>query len=498
LYPGLKNGLRSKNELVRAEVLGVIAHAVTKCGRIDFLREMQVLLAGGDEEANFFNNIHHVQIHRRTRALRRLGDQCDDHHLRSTTLAEIFVPLVSNYIVTPASLDHHLINEAIITTGRMAKQLAWGAYYALVQRYLKSSRDRDESERVYVRTLVAVLENFHFPMEQIVPPQAPEAADDVDADSDELDGDPENPFFEPVPPVPVQPMDIGKIVDAVNLRLLPNLLHHLEKRDVTEDSLRIPISIGIVKVAKHLPEATREPQVARLLTILSQILRSKSQETRDLTRDTLCRIVVILGSPYLPVMLREMRGALLRGPQLHVLAYVAHALLAYVTTSEYVESFQILDGCVTDVTHISAEVVFGESGKDVQSEGFKTKMREVRSSSAKGLDSFAIMAKYVTPSNISGLLSPLRSIMQETQSVKTIQLVEEVLRRVASGLNANKHLAPEELLVLCHTLISQNARFLKEAPSSKKRKGNVKVDAIVQNTRQVLTETDHYGNNSFR
>ena len=232
LSPGLKNGLRSKNELVRAEVFGVIAHAVTKCGRIDFLREMQVLLAGGDEEANFFNNIHHVQIHRRTRALRRLGDQCDDHHLRGTTLAEIFVPLASNYIVTPASLDHHLINEAIVTTGRMAKQLACGAYYALVQQYLKSSRDRDKSERVYVRTLVAVLENFHFPMEQIVPPQAPEAADDVDADSDELDGDPENPFFEPVPPAPAQPMDIGKIVDAVNLRLLPNLLHHLEKRDV--------------------------------------------------------------------------------------------------------------------------------------------------------------------------------------------------------------------------------------------------------------------------
>jgi U3 small nucleolar RNA-associated protein 20 len=497
LYPGLKNGLRSKNELVRAEVLGVIAYAVTKCDRIDFLRELQVLLAGGDEEANFFNNIHHVQIHRRARALRRLGDQCDEHRLCSTTLADIFVPLVSNYIVTAASLDHHLVNEAIITTGRMAKQLAWGAYYALVQRYLRSSRLRDESERVYVRTLVAVLENFHFPMEEIVPPGVPETAD-VDADAEEDDGDPDDAPSNNVISLPAQPMDKGKIADAVNLRLLPNLLHHLEKRDVTEDSLRIPISIGIIKVAKHLPEATREPQIARLLTILSQILRSKSQETRDLTRDTLCRIAVILGSSYLPVMMREMRGALLRGPQLHVLAYVAHALLAYVSTAEHVESFQVLDGCVNEVAHVSAEVVFGESGKDVQSEDFKTKMREVRSSSAKGLDSFAIMAKYITPSNISGLLYPLRSIMQETQSVKTIQRVDEVLRRVASGLNSNKHLAPTELLVLCHTLISQNARFLKDAPSSMKRKGAVKRDAIVQIKRQVTTETDHYGNNSFR
>jgi len=498
LYPGLKNGLRSKNELVRAEVFGVVAYAVTKCDRINYLQEMRVLLAGGDEEANFFNNIHHVQIHRRSRALRRLGDHCDEGHLCSTTLADIFVPLVGNYIVAAASLDHHLVNDAIITTGRMAKRLAWGAYYSLVQRYLKSSRDRDESERVYVRTLVAVLENFHFPMEETLPPQAPEADIDVDVDAEEHDDDPDDPSSKLATPISVQPMDVKKIADAVNLRLLPNLLHHLEKRDVTEDSLRLPIAVGIVKVAKHLPTATREPQIGRLLTILSQILRSKSQETRDLTRDTLCRIAVILGPSYLPVMLREMRGALLRGPQLHVLAYVTHALLAYVTTAENVESFQTLDGCVNDVAHVSAEVIFGESGKDLQSEDFKTKMREVRSSSAKGLDSFAIMAKHITPSNISGLLLPLRSIMQETQSVKIIQLVEEVLRRIASGLNANKHLAPAELLVLCHTLISQNARFLKDAPSSKKRKGNLKGDAIVQIKRYVTAEADHYGNNSFR
>jgi U3 small nucleolar RNA-associated protein 20 len=35
------------------------------------LQEMKVLLAGGDEEANFFNNVLHFQVHRRSRALRR-------------------------------------------------------------------------------------------------------------------------------------------------------------------------------------------------------------------------------------------------------------------------------------------------------------------------------------------------------------------------------------------------------------------------------------------
>lgn len=492
LYPGLKNGLRSKNELVRAEILGVIAYAVTKCDSIGFLREMRVLLAGGDEEANFFNNIHHVQIHRRTRALHRLGDQCDEGVLRSTTLAEIFVPLVSNYIVSPALLDHHLVNEAIIAMGRMSKQLAWGAYHTLVQKYIKASRERDESEKVYVRTLVAVLENFHFSMEEIVPSQVTEITADADVDAEEMEAETE------VPLSAGHIINVSKIADAVNSRLLPNLLNHLEKRDVTDDNLRLPIAIGIVKVATHLPMATREPQIARLLTILSQILRSKSQETRDLVKDTLCRIAIIIGPSYLPVMIREIRAALLRGPQLHVLAYVCHSILVHVTTAEHVETFSTLDTVVDDIAHVSAEVVFGESGKDVQSEDFKTKMREVRTSAAKGLDSFAILAKYVTPSKISGLLFPLRSIMQETHSMKAIQLVDEVLRRVAGGLNSNRHLGPAELLVLCHTLITQNAKFLTEAPPLKKRKNNAKADAIVQIKRSVRASADHYSHNSFR
>ena len=500
LYPGLKNGLRSKNEMVRAEVLGVIAYAVAQCSGISALQEMQVLLAGGDEEANFFNNIHHVQVHRRSRALRRLAEQSDEGHLRSNTVAEIFIPLVGNYIASTSSVDHHLVNEAILTTGRLAKHVAWGAYYALVQKYLRLSREKDESERVYIRTLVVLLDNFHFPMEEILPEIEKPEEDDMDTvveDGDDNHKENDHGGLPSAISIPTASRNSALIADAVNLRLLPNLLHHLEKRDsTTEDSTRIPIAIGIVKVAKHLPAATREPQITRLITVLTQILRSRSQETRDLTRDTLARIAVSLGSSYLSLILREMRGALLRGPHLHVLAYVTHTLLVHVTSGEHTEAFETLDECVSDVAYISAEVVFGESGKDVQAEEFKTKMREVRSSSAKGLDSFTIMAKYITPPKISSLLVPLRSIMRETESIKVMQVVEEVLKRIASGINANKHLVPAELLVLCHTLISQNARFLKQVPL--RRKGNGKGDAIVQMKRQVATETDHYANNSFR
>ena len=493
LFSGLKNGLRSKNEMVRMEVLGVIAYSVEQCQRIPALQEMRHLLEGGDEEANFFNNILHIQVHRRSRALRRLADHCEQGNLHSSTLTDIFIPLVGNYITSTTSIDHHLVNDAILATGRMAKHLSWGAYHALVQKYLKLSRVRDESERVYVRALVALLENFHFPMEELVPNF------DIANEETAEDGGDDDVIVVPdhVESVVLSSKTTARIADAVNLRLLPNLLNHLEKHDATtDDNTRIPISIGIVTVAKYLPAAAGRAQIARLLTILSQILRSKSQETRDLTRDALNRIAVNLGPSYLPLILQELRTSLVRGPQLHVLAYVVHSLMVHITSGDHAEAFSTLDDCVNDVAFVSAEVIFGESGKDVQAEDFKTKMREVRASSSGGLDSFAIMAKYVTPAKISSLLLPLKSIMQETSSIKVMNLVEEVLKRLATGFNGNQHLVPKELLVLCHTLVSQNARFLQQTPL--RRKPNVKGDAIVQTKRQVTAETNHYSHNSYR
>ena len=147
--------------------------------------------------------------------LRRLADHCEQGSLRSSTLADIFIPLVGNYIMSTTSIDHHLVNDAILATGRMpvAKHLSWGAYHGLIQKYLKLSRVRDESERVYVRALVALKS------------------------------------------VALSSKSTARIADPVNLRLL---LNHFEKYDATtDDNTRIPISIGIVTVAKsfQLPQA---------------------------------------------------------------------------------------------------------------------------------------------------------------------------------------------------------------------------------------------------
>ncbi|KAI5900097.1 ARM repeat-containing protein [Schizophyllum commune H4-8] len=499
-YPGIRNGLRTRSDAVRGELLGLLSYAVDRAESVPALvkvvpalGEMTGLRAGGDAEASFFNNLLHVQTHRRARALRRLADYCDGGEdgvcpLRSGTLAEMFVPLVAHFIVpTGQGVDHHVVNDAILCTGRMARHLAWGAYYGLVLTHMRQARateGKDAADKVYIRALVAVLDAFHFPMDEDV--------EDVEAapeGEDEEKGDPDV-----ATETEVARQKRARIADIVNAKLLPALIDHLENRHATtEDGARLPIAPGIAAVAAHLPTEKRDAQISRLLTVLSQVFRSKSQDTRDAARDALIKIVTQLGPPGLPLAVRELREALRRGPQLHTLAYVVHALLVHVCARA---EFTNVDSVAADVAHIAAEVIFGTSGKDVESDGFRTKMREVKGSASKGLDAFALLAQHVSPGAVSTVLGPVRSILHETANARSLQQVDDVLRRVAVGLNANKQLTPPELLVLCHTLISQNAKFLKDAPTKKSRKAMG--DAIVQVKRQMEKAEDHYASNSFR
>lgn len=120
--PGLRNSLHSKLEIVRSEILGVLAKAVERCSGVPELDQLKCLLVGGDEEANFFNNIVHIQIHRRTRALRRLADEVEAGSITSKIVSDLFIPLLDPYILgSDDKKDPDLVNETVQCLGRISK-----------------------------------------------------------------------------------------------------------------------------------------------------------------------------------------------------------------------------------------------------------------------------------------------------------------------------------------------------------------------------------------
>ena len=199
------------------------------------------------------------------------------------------------------------------------------------------------------------------------------------------------------------------------------------------------------------------------MTILSPIFRSKSQESRDLTRDTPNRIAGILGSSHLSDHSR-VKSCLVRGPQLHVLAYVTHSLMEHVTTREHADIFSTLDDCVNDVTFVPTEVIFGGCPDG------RLQDQDERSSSVV-FEKLGLICDtsqiYYPPKKFSSLLPPLKTIMQETSSIKVMNLVEEILKWLTVGLNGNLHLVPSELSVTV-LIILLSAKIFATNPSSSK------------------------------
>ncbi|PWN47862.1 hypothetical protein IE53DRAFT_334725 [Violaceomyces palustris] len=476
VYPGLKKGLRAKSELVRREILMVISTAVEHLGSLASLDEMRGLLAGGDEEASFFNNVHHIQIHRRARAIRRLGDEAEKGSLRSKTISEVFAPLLGHFLVAGnvELNDHNLVNESISCLAKMSRQLQWGAYNALLWRYLKMANEKTEGEKVFVRTAMAILDSFHFAMEDptvvVVEGDMEEAGaiEDDEIEAGVQDARSEGPreagdvevdlvSGEERESAEVLAARNIRIIDAVTGRLLPRLMGYLEQKDETEDAIRLPIAVGVVRVVQCLPDGPRATHISKLLAALANVLRSKSQETRDMARETISKVAISLGPSHFPEILRELRRALQRGPQLAVLAYTVHALLVHTMTTGPEPVTSIRDG-VKDIVHVATEDIFGHTGEDRISIGNKTKAKEVKQS--KSMDTFEQLSKIVVPGKMSELLQPLRDILQQTEAPKTVQQVEDCLKRIASGISSNKQFDSHSFLILCHTLIKRDAAFL--------------------------------------
>lgn len=491
LLPALRRCLLSKQELVRNEVLLVFSKAIKECTGVPVLAELQLLL-GDEDETNIFVNLGHIQVHRRARAIRRLRDVVVETGIREATIANVFLPILEHIIAGSTEVtDHHLVNESITTIGVLAGRLGWSKYNALVMRYLRMGTPKSAQQKFYIRCVSSLIDNFAFDLRS----DAKVGADESEAVNEVTPEDEAAPAAD-APEAPVAAS--ARITEVVLARLLPALSHFIAKKhdETADEAVRIPVAVGIVKLASALPEESSANEILRVVTTVSQILRSKDQDTRDIARDTIGKIAVYLGPEWLGKVLAELRTALQRGPQKHVLAVTTHSIL-HLATTEAADRFSNLDQAVGDAVSVSAEVIWGESGQDVATEGFKTKMREVRGALSRGNDTFQLVSRLVSPSKIGAVLAPVREVMHVSQAVKTMLQVDEVLRRIALGLNANALINPTDILNLSYSLINGNSQFLRA--KKKEAKSAKPADRFqVQMKRKEKEDEDMYPQNAYK
>ncbi|KAK5849173.1 hypothetical protein PBY51_008835 [Eleginops maclovinus] len=230
----------------------------------------------------------------------------------------------------------------------------------------------------------------------------------------------------------------------------------VKSKDVKEEEVaRIPIAFAMVKLMQTLPPAIMEANLPGILIKVCVVLRNRFQEVRDVARSTLVKIIETLGCRYLQYLLKEMQGLLAKGYQVHVLTFTVYQLLTVLIPT--LKSGD-LDPCMNMLIDIFNNELFGPVAEEKDVKGIVSKLMEARHS--KSMDSYELLARFCSKESVTKFILPLKEMLENSASLKVCIRVGAVLRRMVLGLLVNDGMTSQDILLLCHGLVSQSLPLL--------------------------------------
>ncbi|PKS06482.1 hypothetical protein jhhlp_007230 [Lomentospora prolificans] len=442
VLPAMYSGARETSDSVRREYLRVMGRLVSRMAKWSAVSDMGTLLDEMDEETSepqFFFNILSPATSRQLEALQILQQANAKEEMASQNLAHFFIPLLEHFIFgrEEGSDDHGLGAQATIVIGNLAASLDWKHYRSILQRYLSYIASKPEHQKALIR----LLGRFVDPLLTACELPAADAMDlDVSQEHTEM----------VVKRLGETTPKGDKLTSDIVQNYLPPLLKHLHEKDESEVSYRVPVGVIIVKLLKILPPEEMDLRLAAVLTDISHILRSKADDSRDMARDTLVKISVILGPQYFGFVLKELRGALSRGYQLHVLSYTMHSILLTVIP-EFGQGS--LDYCLVPIVNVIMDDIFGVTGQEKDAEGYTTQMKEIKSS--KSQDSMELIAKTASITHLVDLIRPLQALLLQKVDLRMVRKIDALLSRITTGLLHNPAAESRDTLVFCYEVVQE-------------------------------------------
>jgi U3 small nucleolar RNA-associated protein 20 len=450
ILPGIHHGMRESSELVRVEFLAVLEQLVKVHSSWPPVADMHVLLSE-DDEASFFSNVLHIQGHRRLRALRRLAANAS--HIKSGNIYHVLLPLLEHFVFNKASDESAdgLSGETIKTLAALVEWLEWPQLRSLTKRYIGYLSSKEDMQKPVIKLIVGLMEGLNRAGRAKGYVITATATAQNDSDQAQLNGETDamevdKPLSSLTKTLPQQ----EKLTNDLINNFLPDLTEFLHKKDDATVSLRVPVAIAITKVLLVLPPREIESRLPGVLLDICYILKSRAQESRDMSRNTLTEIAIIMGPGYLGFILKALRTALQRGYQLHVLSFSMHHIL--VKLSDQLKPGD-LDYCLSDVVDIIMDDTFGITGQEKDAEEYISQMKEVKSS--KSFDSMDIVARSATPTHLIKLVIPIRSLLLEKLNARVVSKIDELLRRIGLGVLQNPTVNNRDILVFCFELIQE-------------------------------------------
>uniref|UniRef100_A0A8C5X7Q8 UTP20 small subunit processome component n=1 Tax=Malurus cyaneus samueli TaxID=2593467 RepID=A0A8C5X7Q8_9PASS len=523
LLESVRRGLKSKTESVQQDYTSLLSCLIQTFPANPEFQDLVQLTNRHDPDMDFFENMKHMQIHRRARALRKLAKQLTEEKLvlSSKSLQNYIMPYATTAIFSEKMLKHeNMVTASVEVVGAVCRHLSWSAYLYHLKHFIHVLQTGQIGTKLGVSLLQTVLEAFHFDHKtlekQLVTIENQEAAAmDLDpvveaeeameleqsegeeeeveekngknlsekpAESEQAAKPSENAeqVMKPVSFLPRNKEELECLIkhihETVTVNILPKLHrcivakvkrdeeHKLVKSNVVNDDevVRVPLAFAMVRMMQCLPQEVMEANLPSILLKVCTFLRNRFQEIRDIARNTLIKIMEVLGVRYLLYILKEMRSALIHGYQLHVLTFTVNLLLKGLTTRLSVGD---LDPCLDILIEIFNQELFGNVAEEKEVKGIVSKIMEARKN--KSYDSYEILGKFIGRGQVTKLILPLKETLESTTSLKIVRKVHEALRHIMAGLIFNSDMNAESLLLLSHGLISENLPLLTEKAKKK-------------------------------
>lgn len=429
-------------------------------------------LCSEDPEVDFFNNILHLQTHRRVRALSRFRNVLSAGDMTENLLVKIFVPLFFNMLLdVKDGKGEHLRNACLETIASISGHMQWESYHVLLMTCFQKMKGAEKTIKIMIRLVSSILDMFHFWNENATPLVKDGGCDDFD-----------NP--EGNSSIVVLDYSEGNVPSHIKTYLEKAVFPKIKKMlNSDSEDVNVNISLTAVKLLKLLPEETMEAQLPSIIYRTCNFLKHRLESKRDEARSALAACAKELGMEKLHLVVKVLKATLKRGFELHVLGYTLNFILSKMLI---VPSVGKLDHCLEELLYIAENDILGDVAEEKEVDKIASKMKETRK--VKSFETLKLISQSITFSTHAlKLLSHINIHIQKPLTPKKKVKLEKMLDHIAQGLECNPSAESDQLFIFAHGLIQDSITV----ESLKSQEG-----CEIQTNRLSIRDLSYKGNSS--
>ncbi|KAI3984708.1 hypothetical protein MKX01_039325 [Papaver californicum] len=440
----------SREISIQREWIALLREMVLQLAELPSLKSIGNLASVDDAEKDFFNNILHLQKHRRAKALSRFRKVIVAGNFSEDITKKIFVPLFFKMMfdVQPGK-GEHIRDACVDSLAAISGHMQWESYLSFLLGCFREMALKPDKHKVLLRLICSVLDHFHF--------------------SGILSQDPKDNLPE------ISPGIIGLNVDAtprsctttgvpkeIQVCLQKKVLPKIQKLLIDSEGVDVTINVAALKLLKLLPLDTMESQLPSIIHRISNFLKNRLESIRDEARLGLAACSKELGIEYLQFLVKIMRGTLKRGYEMHMLGYTLNFILCKALANSVVGK---LDYCLEELLSVVENDILGDVAEEKDVEKIASKMKETRK--RKSFETLELIARNVSfkESNAMKLLSPVKTHLQKHLTPRKKAKLETMLKHIATGIECNTSVSQKDLFTFVYGLIKDG--MTEETPKGK-------------------------------